>query len=46
MRGLGVLWGYGTRDERETAGADRLVDFPADLAHAVLSMVNGRQARG
>ena len=25
MRGLGVLWGYGTRDELETAGADRLV---------------------
>ena len=22
MRGLGVLWGYGTRDELETAGAD------------------------
>ena len=42
MRGLGVLWGYGTRDELETAGADRLVDSPGDLAPAVLSMVNGR----
>jgi HAD-hyrolase-like len=41
MRGLGVLWGYGTRDELETAGADQLVDSPADLARTVLSMVNG-----
>lgn len=46
MRGLGVLWGYGTRDELETAGADQLVDAPAGLAHAVLSMVNGRQSPG
>jgi len=42
MRGLGVLWGYGSRDELETAGADRLVESPADLAGAVLSMVDGR----
>jgi phosphoglycolate phosphatase len=39
MRGLGVLWGYGTRDELESAGADQLVESPADLARAVLSMV-------
>lgn len=39
MRGFGVLWGYGTRDELETAGADRLVDAPTDLAHAVFAMV-------
>jgi phosphoglycolate phosphatase len=38
MRGLGVLWGYGTRHELETAGADRLVDSPADLARTVLSI--------
>jgi len=44
MRGLGVLWGYGSRDELETAGADRLVDSPADLALTVLSMVNGKQS--
>lgn len=43
MRGLGVLWGYGTRDELETAGADQLLDSPADLARAVLSMVNGKE---
>ena len=44
MRGLGVLWGYGSRDELETAGADRLVDSPADLARTVLSMVNKKKA--
>ena len=39
MRGLGVLWGYGSRDELETAGADQLVESPADLARTVLAMV-------
>jgi phosphoglycolate phosphatase len=46
MRGLGVLWGYGTRGELETAGADQLVDSPADLAGTVLSMVNGKEPPG
>jgi len=46
MRGLGVLWGYGSRDELETAGADQLVDSPSDLARAVLSMVNRKQPPG
>ncbi len=46
MRGLGVLWGYGTRDELETAGADQLVDSPADLTRKVLSMLNGEQSSG
>jgi phosphoglycolate phosphatase len=46
MRGLGVLWGYGTRDELETAGADQLVEQPADLASVVLAMVNGKDATG
>ena len=41
MRGLGVLWGYGSRDELETAGADQLVEQPADLARVVLSLLNG-----
>lgn len=41
MRGLGALWGYGSRDELETAGADRLVDTPADLARIARSMLNG-----
>ena len=46
MRGLGVLWGYGSRDELETAGADQLVDSPADLARTVISMVNRTQSPG
>jgi phosphoglycolate phosphatase len=46
MRGLGVLWGYGSRDELEAAGADQLVDSPADLARTVLSMVNGKHSPG
>ena len=41
MRGLGVLWGYGSRDELEAAGADQLVELTADLARVVLSMLNG-----
>ena len=40
MRGLGVLWGYGTRDELEKAGANQLVDSPADLAGTALSMIS------
>ena len=43
MRGLGVLWGYGSRDELETAGADQLVDSPAELARAVASMLPGAE---
>lgn len=39
---LGVLWGYGSLAELETAGADQLVESPADLAHAVLAMINRR----
>jgi phosphoglycolate phosphatase len=41
MRGLGVLWGYGTRDELETAGADGLVDSPAALTGAAHAMFSG-----
>jgi phosphoglycolate phosphatase len=44
LRGLGVLWGYGSRDELETAGADQLVESTADLARTVLAMVSGEQA--
>jgi phosphoglycolate phosphatase len=46
MRGLGVLWGYGSRGELETAGADRLVDSPADLACTVLAMVSENKSPG
>jgi phosphoglycolate phosphatase len=38
MRALGVLWGYGTRDELEAAGADDLVAEPAHLPAAALAM--------
>jgi phosphoglycolate phosphatase len=41
MRGLGVLWGYGSRAELEAAGADQLVEQPDDLARVVLSMLQG-----
>lgn len=39
MRGLGVLWGYGSRDELQMAGAACLVENPADLADAVRSLM-------
>ena len=44
MRGLGVLWGYGTRDELETAGADQLVESTDDLARTVVSMLGRIQS--
>ena len=31
MHAIGVLWGYGSRVELEAAGADALLDTPADL---------------
>jgi phosphoglycolate phosphatase len=41
MRGVGVLWGYGGRDELESAGADQIVERPKDLASIVSSVLNG-----
>jgi phosphoglycolate phosphatase len=41
VRGLGVLWGYGARDELEAAGADRLVVAAAELAPTVISILDG-----
>jgi phosphoglycolate phosphatase len=38
MRAIGVLWGYGSRDELEAAGADELVAEPAHLPTASLAM--------
>lgn len=32
---IGVLWGYGSRSELETAGARRLIDHPRELATLV-----------
>ena len=41
---LGVLWGYGARDELETAGADELVEQPGDLPEIALAMAAGHLA--
>lgn len=41
MRSLGVLWGYGSREELESSGADQLVERPADLSRVILSMLSG-----
>lgn len=32
VRGIGVLWGFGDREELEAAGAWKIVDRPADIA--------------
>ena len=39
MRGVGVLWGYGSRDELEEVGADRLVEDTVDLARTAVLML-------
>lgn len=36
LLGIGVLWGYGGRDELEAAGADLVVDTPKTLAAALI----------
>jgi phosphoglycolate phosphatase len=33
LRAIGVLWGYGSREELQSAGADALLETPADLRH-------------
>lgn len=38
MRSLGVLWGYGDKEELVEAGADALVEAPTDLVRAALSV--------
>ena len=37
LRGIGVLWGYGDREELTAAGADLLVASPADLQAGLLA---------
>ncbi len=39
MRALGVLWGYGSREELDVAGADDIVAEPGELARAALTTV-------
>ena len=41
VRAAGVLWGYGSREELERAGADIIVDTPRALAAALSSLANG-----
>jgi phosphoglycolate phosphatase len=40
MRAIGVLWGYGTRDELENAGADRLIEETRELPKAALAIAS------
>ena len=35
VRSIGVLWGFGAREELEEAGADIIVEKPAQLPSAV-----------
>ena len=35
---VGVLWGYGSREELEQAGADQIVGLPEELAGALSSV--------
>ena len=35
MRAVGVLWGYGPREELLAAGAEQLVEYPSDLLNIV-----------
>ncbi|MCK8784117.1 HAD hydrolase-like protein [Roseomonas sp. NAR14] len=41
LRAVGVLWGYGTREELEEAGADRLAEAPGALAAAMRAALRG-----
>jgi phosphoglycolate phosphatase len=44
MCALGVLWGYGSQDELEAAGADGLVAEPEGLPEAALKMATAGQS--
>jgi phosphoglycolate phosphatase len=41
VRAVGVLWGYGTRDELEQAGADALAEAPAELLELATRLCHG-----
>jgi phosphoglycolate phosphatase len=41
VRGLGVLWGFGDRDELETAGAWKVVEAPAEIVAVAGALVAG-----
>lgn len=38
IRCMGVLYGFGSREELETAGAAYLADTPEDMAEKILSL--------
>lgn len=42
---IGVLWGYGLREELEAAGADLLINTPAELTLAANRMVTVQRSR-
>lgn len=44
LRSIGVTWGIGDREELEAAGADAVIDAPAELPAAATRLLNG--ARG
>ncbi|MGA6927673.1 MAG: HAD hydrolase-like protein [Desulfosarcina sp.] len=44
VRGIGVLWGYGTREELQTADASVCIDHPNDLVPALAGIQDFRQA--
>lgn len=44
VRAIGVLWGYGTRDELESAGADQLINRTQELAEIALGMTTSPKA--
>ena len=35
---LGVLWGFGSKDELHSAGASHIIDHPSQLQHTVHSI--------
>jgi phosphoglycolate phosphatase len=41
VRAIGVLWGYGGREELEQAGADALAEVPADLPGLAARLCHG-----
>lgn len=42
VKGLGVLWGYGARDELETAGAHTCIGHPRELSRITDELLNCR----
>ncbi|MET0937010.1 MAG: HAD hydrolase-like protein [Luteibacter sp.] len=41
VRGIGVLWGFGDRDELEKAGAWKIASRPSDIVEFTTSMISG-----